>query len=370
MRICIDLTSLADHLSGIERYALNIALSIINREDAEFVLLFKGEVHPLFADYETRNNVVIEVLPTANKLVFNQLLLPWKIHKIKADWYLFLAFPAPLFLFKKHMISTIHDIGCWDCPQTMTWWSNIYFRISHLAALRKCEAIITISEYTRDRICSRFKYPRDKVWIIYCGINKQLFYINADRKEYIQKKYNIPEPYILSLGTLEPRKNLPLLIQAYDRCINAGHDMPKLVLAGRKGWKMDCFFQSMTETVKENVLFTGFVEDKDLAALYANARFFVFPSMYEGFGLPPLEAMACGTPVLAADNTSMPEILGDDAVYFESNDLLSFENAMEYINKNAETKRKDIIEHQRYRFFDWDKEALKLWQILKKATNS
>ena len=135
MRICIDLTSLADNFSGIERYAASLSLEIVKNKDVSCVLLFKNEVHPLFRQYASMKNVELKVILGGNKLIFNQIKLPWVLHGIKADWYLFMAFPVPILSFKKHMVSTIHDICCWDCPETMNGMSKWYFRISHLVAI-------------------------------------------------------------------------------------------------------------------------------------------------------------------------------------------------------------------------------------------
>ena len=240
MRICIDLTSLADNFSGIERYAACITLELIRKyKEDSFILLFKREVHSIFEQIVNNKNVTIKILDKCNKLLFNQVRLPYALHKVKADWYLFLAFPTPILSFRRNMVETIHDITAWDCPETMNGMSKWYFKLSHLIAIRKCKAIITISDFSRGRINTVLKYPQEKIWLIYCGIDQNRFKTTVEQTEKVKNKYHLPSKYILSLSTLEPRKNLPLLIHAYGELISENHDLPYLVLAGRKGWGID-----------------------------------------------------------------------------------------------------------------------------------
>lgn len=359
MTILIDLTSLADNFSGIERFAACLSLALIKNKDNDYILLFKEAVHPMFTEYVSEPNVKSVVLPRCNKLIFNQLRLPLAIYGQRADCYLFLAFPAPVLLFKRNMISTIHDICCWDCPETMNHASALYFRISHWVALRKCTAIITISQFSEDRIVERLRANRKKLWRIYCGLDQK--FLNYQKNgNAILDKYDLPGRYILSLSTLEPRKNLPLLIRAYQRLVMEDHcDIP-LVLAGRKGWKMDDLLSGVPETIKNQIHFTGFVDEEDLPALYANAELFVFPSKYEGFGIPPLEALACGTRVLSSDAASLPEVLGDAVDYFSSNNAQSLYEKMKNMVA-AETSPKQISAGKtRAKSFNWSEQAEEL----------
>ncbi len=359
MRICIDLTSLADNLSGIERYAASLSKELVKQKNCDFVLLFKDCVHSLFQQFEKHENIECIPIPGCNKLIFYQIRLPWIIHNVKADWYLFLAFPVPVLSFKKNMVSTIHDICCWDCPETMKEMMNVYFRISHSIALRKCRAIITISEFSKERIHERLYYPKDKIWRIYCGIDTERFGSVNEKNETVRKKYHLPERYLLSLSTIEPRKNLALLIRAYESLVLTDKSVPPLVLAGRKGWKMDDYLSSIDETVREHVLFTGFVDDDDLPGVYAAADCFIFPSMYEGFGMPPLEAIACGTPVLSSDASSLPEVLDNAAMYFCNNNMEDLKEKLLSIVNLEKKERERLINlgAMQVNKFNWKKEA-------------
>ena len=358
MKILIDLTALADNFSGIERYAASIAYEMVSVDNkTEYILLFKEKVHSMFEAVIMNNNVTHYILPRRNKLFFNQVTLPIAINRLKADWYLFMAFPVPVFLFKKHMVTTIHDICAWDCPDTMNGLSSVYFRLSFRIAMVKCSNIITISEFSQKRIIERFNYNESKIWLIYCGIDEKFKKTEYSRQEQIdiQKKYNLPEEYILSLSTIEPRKNIQLLIRAYAELVSENVDIPPLVLAGRKGWIKEEIFKGLPINVKDKINFTGFIDECDLPYVYRKARLFVFPSKYEGFGIPPLEALASGTLVVSSDAASLPEILGNDALYFKSDDL----NGLKTKLKSALTDETHVKDN-RSSLFSWRREACKL----------
>lgn len=367
MKILIDLTSLADNFSGIERFAACLASEMIKNNNNQYILLFKEKIHPVFSEQKKSSHVEIVILQRCNKLIFNQIRLTMEIYKYKADAYLFLAFPVPVFLFRKNMISTIHDICCWDCPETMNGMSKWYFRLSHRIAMLKCKRIITISHFSEKRIVERLKYNKNKIWTIYCGVDEVFCqYHKAPSDFEILKKYKLPRKYILSLSTLEPRKNLKLLVQAYEKITQNNVACVPLVLAGRKGWKIDELLSDIDPQVVKKILFTGFVDDEDLPVIYGNASLFVFPSMYEGFGIPPLEALTCGAKVLSSDASSLPEVLGQCACYFKSNDLKDLEDKLFYLIKNddEENVAEEIIKDQ-LKKYDWKTEANKLLRLMK-----
>lgn len=369
MKILIDLTSLADHLSGIERYAASLTLEKLKEKSNTYILIFKKNIHPLFLSWAKDERVKTVVIPECGKLWFNLWRLPYEIYKQRADWYLFMAFPAPILLFKKNMVSTIHDICCWDCPETMATLSKWYFRISFRVAVLKCKFITTVSDFSKARIIAKLKCSRSKIFVIRSAVDRKFMQVEplSDDVDTIKKKYKLPENYFLSLSTLEPRKNLRLLIEAYQKLVvESDCDIP-LVLAGRKGWKIDQLLEGINEQVKSQIHFTGFVDDEDLPAIYRGANFFVFPSKYEGFGLPPLEAMACGVPVLSSDAASMPEVLGDAAMYFKSEDVNSLSEKLQEMMAITEEMRVQRMEHglEQAKKFTWEKSAEKLNDVLK-----
>lgn len=340
MRIAIDLTSLADNFSGIERYAMNIARELMDLDSGEnkYILLFKKSIHPVFEEYAKRKNVICKVYRERNKLLFAQIILPFFLYGIRADAYLFLAFQSPLLFWKRGIYNTVHDLTSWDCPETMKPHMKWYFKLSILNALLVSRRLIVNSQFTKNRIKDKFGYDKRKMIVAYCGISDVFMdYIKAQPKPTdtdiaqkeeairnrsldVRHKYHLPEQYFLCLATLEPRKNLPFLVDAYVELLEEGSvDIP-LVLAGRKGWMMDEFLDRLEQEYRRKIIVTGFIEEEDLPYVYHMADCFIFPSLYEGFGMPPLEAMAVGTMTISSDAASLPEVLGGAASYFKLGD--------------------------------------------------
>jgi glycosyltransferase involved in cell wall biosynthesis len=190
-----------------------------------------------------------------------------------------------------------------------------------LASLQPDMAITVISQATKDDFCNHTNFDPARVSVIHLAASSELFYPELDlaKQQDVQNRLGIGDgPYLLSLATLEPRKNVAHLIRCFARLVESG-EIPadvQLVLAGTKGWNLDAVLQNATlaKTIERQLILTGFVADADLAALYSGALAFVYPSLYEGFGLPPLEAMQCGLPVITSNVSSLPEVVGDAAL--------------------------------------------------------
>lgn len=387
MRIAIDLTSLADNFSGIERYALSIAKELIEM-DAKgkdtYILMFKRKIHPAFQMYKGRKNVIFKVWEGQNKLLFAQVLLPFHLYGVNADVFLFLAFQSPILFRHRGIYNMIPDLVCWDCPETMKKHMEWYFKLSILNALWASKGIITISKFTGKRIIEKLHYPKEKLIVAYCGISRVFMdYMKQqpgsgdmdvagkedvlrNRALDVRHKYHLPEQYLLCLATLEPRKNLPFLVEAYLELLKEGKlDIP-LVLAGRKGWKMDEFLEKVEKEHKRKIIVTGFIDDEDLPYVYHMADCFIFPSIYEGFGMPPLEAMAVGTMTIASDAASLPEVLGKAASYFH---LGNKEELKEKMCQGIRQQCDDVtVEEIRKRVekFQWRKSAKAIYREIAK----
>ncbi len=385
MRIAIDLTSLADNFSGIERYAMNIARELVEmdrKEEHTYILLFKRAVHPEFKKYRGKKNVDMRVYKGQNKLLFAQLFLPFHLYGIRADVFLFLAFQGPLLFWHRGIYNMIPDLTCWDCPETMKKHMEWYFKLSILNALLVSRGIITISKFTRDRIADKFRYKKRKITIAYCGISdvfmdyagnlpgnsgsetpEKEIEKEKERKNRsldVRHKYHLPEQYLLCLATLEPRKNLPFLVEAYVELLEEGSVTVPLVLAGRNGWKMDEFLERIETQYRQKIIVTGFIEDEDLPYVYHMADCFIFPSIYEGFGMPPLEAMAVGTVTISSNAASLTEVLGKAAAYFDPHDK---EGLKERIRQGIRQQCGDVTVgeiRRRIRMFQWSRSAARV----------
>lgn len=363
MKILIDLTSLADNFSGIERYALNISKQMIMQDNEnKYILLFKNKIHSEFEQFVEKDNIEFKVIKGSNKLFFNQFILPFNLYRINADKYIFLAFPSPVLFYKRGIINTIHDLTCWDYPETMTSLSKWYFRISILVAVRVSERILTVSKFSRKRILDKFNLKKE-VNIIYNGVSEvfENFKYEYEEEKSFSDSINLPDKYILALGTIEPRKNLKLLIQAYSDLKKEGLIEEKLVLVGRKGWKIEDILDDDSKYIEKDIIFTGFVDDKYLPYIYKKSKLFIFPSLYEGFGIPLLEAMYMETPTLVSDIEPFIEIGSKDMNVFKSNSREDLKNSIMSVDLSDNLIYKNKMQAEK---FKWSTEANKLLKIL------
>ena len=249
MIIAIDLTPIFDHLSGIERYNINISKEIISHHpENNYILVFKNEPHVEFKRIIEQKNVAYIIIPATNKLLFIQWRLYRVMKKIKADYYLFLSFTSPVLLKKQRIINAIHDLTCWDCPESLPVKMKWYYRFTYLIATKKSWKIVTVSKFSQKRICKKYKIPKRKVPVVYDGLT-EMFRTQSPLSHNISEKYGLPKDYIFSLSTIEPRKNIQLLLKAYEELLERNNTLPDLVLGGRQGWKLEEVFGRIPKTV-------------------------------------------------------------------------------------------------------------------------
>lgn len=366
MTILFDLTAVYDHLTGIERYAINICKNIIKKhDDNQYILVFKNEVHSEFVFCVKQSNIEIKILKACHKLLFYQWRLMRYLYSVKADRYVFLSFVSPWLFRNKNIINTIHDISAWDCPTSRKWYMIAYGRIGIKNAIHLSKKIMTVSEFSKERIINRLRAQPYKVEVAYNGVSEQfvdLQMASKFRNEKLYQKYNIPSKYILCLSTLEPRKNMKLLIKAYQELLDEGKIDIDLVLVGRKGWKLKDAIGECNQ-LDRHIHLTGFVADEDIPFIYKNAEIFVFPSLYEGFGIPIIEAMSQGTLVIASDSSSLPEVVGDAGFLFENNSKDSLKKTILRALELSKNEREElqIKGFERSRCFNWNIEAEKYY---------
>ena len=285
----------------------------------------------------------------------------------KSDITHFFNYIVPPFVHGKKVV-TVHDMVYKSFPGTVRGRTKYMLDIGLKRSMKRADLIVTDSEFSKSEIIKYFPQHEKKIRVVPCGVDTERFHPceAPERIPEVKKSLGIEGDYFLYVGTIEPRKNLERLITAYAAFVKkVGDKAPKLVLAGGKGW-LDQGIYSRVEKLgmKDNVIFTKYVPSEDMNPLMCGALAFVFPSLYEGFGMPPLEAMACGVPVLSSGEASLPEVTGDCAVICDAYDPKSIAEGM-YRLYSDEELRKDLGRKglQRAQGFTWKRSAEMLMEV-------
>jgi glycosyltransferase involved in cell wall biosynthesis len=284
---------------------------------------------------------------------------------------LFLPSPA-LVLFKPCRLAvTVHDMIPLLFPDQFRSFQGRIFRQGCVSTLRQADLIFTDSEYIKRDIISRYETPQERIVVAHLGFDSKLFNtasLDPEKIRSVLKRYGIGKPYLLYVGALEARKNLAGLVRAYRLLLSRRSSLAfQLVLCGREGWCSQEVIQLSREPdLQGHVILTGAVPDDELTVLYKASAGFVMPSLYEGFGLPPLEAMASGIPVISSDRSCLPEIAGDAAVYFDPESVEQIADAMERLLTDSALREK-LIEQglSRAKQFSWEACARKTLAALR-----
>lgn len=259
------------------------------------------------------------------RIVWEQLRLPTAARG--CDVLHASAFVAPQIALRPTVV-TIYDLSFALYPQYFRGLNQAYLRIGTRRSARRARRVLAISEHTRRDIHRLYGVPLDRIDVAYPGVDAALAPASPEAVETFKRQKQLPDRFLLFLGTLEPRKNLVMLIQAFAQLKRERPDAA-LVLAGGVGWLADEVFTEIDRSgVKDSIVMPGFVPDEEKALWYASATTFVYPSIYEGFGLPPLEAMACGTPVIVSNAASLPEVVGEAGLNVAPDDVSGWSHAM------------------------------------------
>lgn len=263
---------------------------------------------------------------------------------------------------KTNLISTVHDLSPILFPDLHTQQSRTRFERQIGYVQEQADLIIAVSEHTKCDVINTLGISAERIRVVHNAPNPNCRLVHDDGMiDQALQRYGIPEQgYILHVGTLEPRKNLVRLIDAYAALLgHFGDELPHLVLAGGKGWLYEAIFRRVEHLgLERKIIFTGFVADEDLPLLFNGAMFFVYPSLYEGFGIPVLEAMACGLPVITSNISSLPEVAGDAGVLVDPMDTEALSAAMITLLEDAE-QRVDLRSAglARAALFSWQRTA-------------
>jgi len=269
----------------------------------------------------------------------------------------------------KKVVVTVHDLSFYLYPQWHPKDRVYFFSKYFLRNIKRADVIITVSHFIKQQMEQVFNFNGENIKVVYNGYDKNIFkHFDNDNKvildEYLSEK-NFPSKFILFVGSVEPRKNLKNLLLAYSVLPKSLTDEVKLVIAGFHGWKNE-EIMSLLMKLKKNVFYLGYISDEELAILYNSAVVFVYPSFYEGFGLPNIEAMACGCPVITSDIPVMREICGDAACYVNPYEIESIKDGIIKVLED-EDFRNELVQKgfQRIKNFSWEKSASEHLKIFK-----
>lgn len=350
-KIGIDAHAIGERLTGNETYIANLVDELLAIDSGhEFVLFFTNPLAALKWRQKHAGARVILARPR-NPFIRIPLVMPWLSWRLGID-LLHVQYAGPPFL-TAPLITMIHDISYEHYPQFFTRKQVIQYRATIPHTARQAARVLTVSEYSKRDLVETYGIPEQKVVVTYDGVSPRFVPVSADDRLAVTGKYGIPGKYLLTVGNLQPRKNLVRLITAYTRLREARPDIQhKLVIVGKKAWKFSPVLAFVSQSKwADEIILTDYVPDGDLPALYSGADAFAYPSIFEGFGLPPLEAMACGTPVVVSDRSSLPEVVGDAGLKVDPFDvngiaaalaalLLEPELARHFRNKGLERAKK------------------------------
>jgi len=377
MHIGIDAHAIGRQQGGNETYIRGLirALAEIDGRNRYSIYLADAEAAAEWRDgfCQQFSNFNVRLLPPPTPLVKVPLILTYDLRRHPVD-VLHVQYTAPPFC-PAPVVATIHDLAFEHMPETFTRRGSLQLKLTVRRTARRAAKIATVSEYSRQDILRTYKIPPEKITVTYNGIESHFTEQTESEAETkdVRQRFGIEGDFLLAVGSLQPRKNLVRLIRVYSQLRSENPDFaPQLVIVGRKLWLADEIFAEIRQQRwADDVILTGYVPDQDLPKLYRAATAFVYPSLFEGFGLPPLEAMACGTPVLTSNVSSLPEVTGEAALLIDPKNESELAAALLRItddhNLRAQLRRRGIEQAKK---FTWRTAAETTLQLYLEARGS
>jgi glycosyltransferase involved in cell wall biosynthesis len=338
--VTIDYTPAIQQHAGIGRYADELTRAVLALDTGDALRLF-------YVDPQGRAPAApLDQLP---RRMLRQANKSWRLRVLMASFArrpmdeavgaaggIFHATDHLLPPFRRvRSVFTLYDLTFLKFPEAHLPLNRWYSRLMAPRGLRASTAVIAISDSTKRDAVAAYGLPADHIQVIPLGVDARFRPVDSVAAEGIRSRYRLPDRFLLAVGTIEPRKNLITLLNVYHSLVDAVPDV-KLVIVGKRGWRADAFYDRIRELgLGDRVILPGFVPDDDLPAIYSCAEALAFPSIYEGFGLPVLEAMACGTPVVCSNTSSMPEVAGQAAVLLAPDDVRGWTLALHQIVTDA-----------------------------------
>jgi glycosyltransferase involved in cell wall biosynthesis len=357
LRIAIDASrTTVTRVTGTEHYAIRLIQSIIAHNPGHAITLYFRDAPPdgLFPDDPP---VTIRVIPF--RRAWTHLRFAWSLWRDRPDVTFVPAHTLP-FIFPGRAVVTVHDLGYRPFPEAHPPRQWAYLELSTRFSARRATRILADSIATAADLTRYYGTKQDKIQVVYPGVETPA----VSDIDVVRSKYDLPSQYYLFIGTLQPRKNIAAIAAAYARYREAVPEPVGLVLAGGEGWLYDPDWVAGID----GVTLTGYIDEADKGALYAGALALVFPSLYEGFGFPVVEAMGCGTPVITSTTSSLPELAGDAGLLVDPTDEEAITRAMIRMHDDASLRTRLIaLGRQKAASFTWDRAAQQALAALETA---
>lgn len=317
-RIAINAVIMDKRKAGIGNYAFHLLREIsMLSHGLNIDIYIQQHMKPYFRDNDSMRFIPCPDFKSSRDRIFYEMFsLPQYYRENRYSLIHFVDYLSPIVPLKAKKVVTIHDLSYFVFPEFFTTGSRLMKQLLTGPGVRSAARVICVSDHTK-RDVERLYQEHEKLRVIHLGVESGVFPRDEDREKEVLNKYGISGRYIMSAGTLEPRKNIAALVRAFRTAVEEADIPHSLVLCGKPGWKYDEIYKEINNSgLKSRIIVTGYVQEDELSVLFYNADAFIYPSLYEGFGLPPLEAMACGVPVICSSAASLPEVVGNAALTF------------------------------------------------------
>lgn len=371
-KIALELQPCCGKRSGIGTYAYELASRLQGDQDLQFV----GNVFNFLGRNDNRASLEGISMPIRTqksmpygvyRRIWHKTSISYSMMFPKADLSLFFDYIVPPRIDGK-VITTIHDLSFVRYPETMSKRNLKRIEMDIDYSLARSEKIITVSKFSKEELVDCLGVERDKIEVVY---NAPSISMHMTDLEHLFQKYNIHKPYLLYVGTIEPRKNIIGLLNAYEKLKKEQNIPHHLVLAGGIGWNTEEILKRIENSeYRRDIVLTGYISGAEKNTLYKYATAFLFLSIYEGFGIPPLEAMHFGCPVVCANTASLPEVVGDAAELVNSHDEIAIADGIFKVIYNDDYKNKLIsLGYEQEKKFKWEYSANKFKKICRSVLN-
>lgn len=370
MRICIDIQPAIAQRAGVGRYTKNLAENLGAFAGQDEVRLFYFDFRGRGLSFTVPNTQIRPCRCLPGRIVQNAWKRfdwpPFDWFSGRADLYHFPNFTIPPLASRARRVVTIHDMSFFRYPQFAEERNLRFLRAMIHSTASRADAIITDSRFSSMEIVECLGVKADIVHAVHLGVSPDCCRASGETVAALRRHFDLRSPYLLTVGTLEPRKNLEFMVSVFEQLKDFDGD---LVIAGMRGWKYEPILQRMRNSSRAaRIRYLEYVPDEDLPALYSGAELFLTTSFYEGFGFPPLEAMACGTPVVSSAGGSLAEVLGDKAVVLHSWDTQEWVHAIEGTITNEELRNRLSNEGPPHaKAYDWRKTACQTFTVYRRV---